>query len=150
MLHTDIKEGIKEAMKARDAVRLDTLRGISTAFTNELVAKGKTPQDMLTDEEALSVMTRLAKQRKDSIAQYRAGGRDDLVKEEEAQLSVITAYLPQMMSRAEIEPLVRAKMAELGITDKTKSGQLVGMLMKDLKGKAEGDDVKAVVEGALQ
>jgi uncharacterized protein YqeY len=75
MLHTDIKEGIKEAMKARDAVRLDTLRGISTAFTNELVAKGKTPQDMLTDEEALSVMTRLAKQRKDSIAQYRAGGR---------------------------------------------------------------------------
>jgi uncharacterized protein YqeY len=146
MLHENIKEGIKEAMKAKDAVRLETLRGISSAFTNEVVAKGKTPQDMLGDEDAITVMTRLAKQRKDSISQYRAGGREDLAGEEEAQLSIIEAFLPKLMSREEIEPIARAKKDELGVTDKTKAGQLTGALMKDLKGKADGGLVKEVVE----
>ncbi len=149
MLQIDIKEGIKDAMKAHDSVRLETLRGISTALTNELVAKGKTPQDTLPDEDVLTVITRLAKQRKDSIAQFKAGGRDDLVKEEEAQLAVLETYLPKMMSRDEIEPIARAKMAELG-ADKSKMGQLVGALMKDLKGKADGRDVKIVVEQLFQ
>lgn len=146
MLQIDIKEGIKEAMKAHDSVRLETLRGISTAVTNELVTKGKTPQDTLADEDVLVVITRLAKQRKDSISQFKAGGRDDLVGEEEAQLAVLETYLPKMMSREDIEPIVRAKMTELGVTDKSKMGQLVGALMKDLKGRADGADVKAVVE----
>lgn len=145
-IHTTIKEGIKDAMKAKDAVRLETLRGVSSAFTNELVAKGKTPQDMITDEDALAVITRLAKQRKDSISQYRAGGREDLATDEEAQLAILEAFLPTLMSREEIIPIAVAKKAELGIDDKSKAGQLTGMLMKDLKGKADGMLVKDIVE----
>ncbi len=146
MLHQEIKDGIKDAMKSKDTIRLDTLRGISSAFTNEVVAKGKTPQDMLDDEGAQAVLMRLAKQRRDSISQYKAGGREDLATEEEAQLAIIEGYLPKLMSREEIIPLAEAKKAELGVTDKAKAGQLTGALMKDLKGKADGMVVKEVVE----
>ncbi len=146
MIHENIKEGIKDAMKAKDTVRLETLRGVSSAMTNELVAKNKTPQDILTDEESLGVITRLAKQRKDSISQYRAGGREDLAADEEAQLAILEAFLPTLMSREEIMPIAIAKKEELGVTDKTKAGQLTGALMKDLKGKADGGLVKEVVE----
>jgi uncharacterized protein YqeY len=147
MLHEDIKNGIKEAMMSKDEVRLKTLRGMSAAFTNELVAKGKKPSDMLTDEEALTVITRLAKQRKDSIEQFTKGGRNDLVAEEQAELAILETYLPKMMDAAEVEKLARAKKDELGITDPAKKGMLMSALMKDLKGKADGAVVKSAVDG---
>ncbi len=146
MLHEDIKAKIKEAMIAKDAVRLEVYRGMSAAFTNELVAKGRKPQEMLPDEEALAVITRLSKQRKDSIEQYRAGGREDLVAEEQAQLAVIETFLPEMMSREEVEKITRAKQAETGIIDASKKGMLMAAVMKDLKGKADGAVVKEVVD----
>jgi uncharacterized protein YqeY len=145
-LQMDIKGKIKDAMMAKETVRLDVLRGMSAAFTNELVAKGKKPQDELSDEEALAVIVRLSKQRKDSIEQFGKANRPELVEEETAQLKVIEEFLPTYMSAEEIRPLAEAKMKELGITDKAKSGQLTGMLMKDLKGKADGTVVKQVVD----
>jgi uncharacterized protein YqeY len=81
MLHEQIKEKIKEAMKAKDTVALNVYRGLVTAFTNELVATGHTPQEMLSDEGALAVITRTAKQRKDAIEQFEKGGRQDLADE---------------------------------------------------------------------
>ncbi len=147
MLHEQIKSGIKEAMMAHDAVRLETLRAMVSAFMNELVAKGKKPQEMLTDEEALAVITRLSKQRKDSIEQFKAGNREDLVKVEQAQLEILEKYLPAMMDKAEVEQHARAKKEELGITDATKKGMLMSALMKDLKGKADGTVVKEAVDG---
>ncbi len=146
MLHEDIKQGIKEAMIAKDSVRLETMRGMSAAFMNELIAKGKKPQEMLTDEEALAVISRMAKQRKDSIEQFKAGGREDLVAEESAQLAILETYLPKMMERAEVDTFAKAKKEELGITDATKKGMLMSALMKDLKGKAEGTVVKEAVD----
>ncbi len=146
MLHEEIKNNIKEAMKARDTVTLEVMRGLSTAFTNELVATGRTPQDMLTDEQALAVITRLAKQRKDSIDQFTKGGRMDLVAEESAQLAVLEKYLPKLMDKSEVESIARAKKDELGMTDATKKGMLMSALMKDLKGKADGMVVKEVVD----
>ena len=146
MLHQDIKNNIKEAMMAKDKVRLEVMRGLSTAFMNEAVASGKTPQDMLSDEEALAVITRTAKQRKDSIAQFKSGGREDLVAEEQAQLDILEAYLPKLMDKSEVEIIAKAKMAELGITDASKKGMLMAGLMKDLKGKADGMVVKEVVD----
>lgn len=147
MLHEEIKGKIKEAMLAKDTVRLEVYRGMVAAFTNELVAKGKKPQEWLNDEEALAVITRLSKQRKDSIDQYTKGGRMDLVSEEQAQLAVIETFLPAMMSKDEIKTFAVAKQADLGITDTTKKGMLMSALMKDLKGKADGTDVKDVVDG---
>ena len=146
MIQENIKAQIKEAMLARDAVRLEVLRGMTAAFTNELVAKGRKPQEVLSDEEALAVITRLSKQRKDSIEQYAKGGREDLVAEEKAQLAIIETFLPALMSREEIEKVARAKQTELGITDPTKKGMLMAGVMKDLKGKADGVLVKEVVD----
>lgn len=133
-------------MLARDTVRLETLRGMSSAFTNELVAKGKKPDEIISDEEALMVITRLAKQRKDSIEQFKKGGREDLVAEETAQLKVLEEFLPAMMDRGEVEKIVKAKQAELGITDASKKGMLMAGAMKELKGKADGVVVKEVVD----
>jgi uncharacterized protein len=146
MLHEQIKSGIKEAMLAKDQVRLKTLRGMSAAFTNELVAKNKKPQDSLTDEEVLIVIGRLAKQRKDSIDQFKKGGREDLVKEEEAELTILETYLPKMMDRSEVEKIAQAKKSELSIEDPSKKGMLMAALMKELKGKADGNMVKEVVD----
>lgn len=146
MLQEQIKNGIKEAMMAKDAVRLETMRSMSAAFMNELVAKGKKPQDSLTDEEALAVITRLAKQRKDSIEQFKNAGRDDLVAEESAQLAILETYLPKLMDKNEVIVIAKAKQTELGITDATKKGMLMSALMKDLKGKADGTVVKDVVD----
>lgn len=146
MLHEQIKGGIKEAMMSKDTVKLEVLRGIVTACTNELVAKGKKPQDILTDEEVLAVITRLSKQRKDSIEQYTKANRPELVEEEKSQLSVLETFLPKMMSTEEITSIASAKKAELGITDVAKKGILMSALMKDLKGKADGMDVKNVVD----
>lgn len=148
-LHQTIKDQIKEAMRAHEELRLSVVRGISAAITNELVAKGQKPTDELSDDDVLAVIRRQTKQRKDSIEQFRAGGREDLATKEEQELAILDAYLPQMMGRDEVKKIAAAKMAELGITDKTKAGQLMSSLMKDLKGKADGSDVKAAVDELL-
>lgn len=149
-LHSDIKGELKEALKAKDEVRLRTVRSMLTAFTNELVAKGQKPQEELDEAGVLAVIKRLSKQRKESIVQFEAAGRHDLSEPEKAELIVLEGYLPQMMSREEIEPIAKAKLAELGAVDKSKMGVVVGALMKDLQGKADGADVKAVIEKLLQ
>lgn len=147
-IHTAVKDGIKDALKSRDEVRLRTLRSLSAAMTNEVVAKKRKPDEFLTDEEALAVIKRAANQRKDSIEQFTKGGRPELVETEATELAVLEALLPSMMSREEIAIVVKAKIAELG-ADKSKAGQLTGAIMKDLKGKADGGDVKAVVDELL-
>lgn len=146
MLQQDIRDGIKESMLAKNTVRLETLRGISAAFTNELVSKGRTPQDVLTDEEGVVVISRLAKQRKDSIDQFLKGGRSDLVSEEQAQLAILETFLPAQMSIEEIETIAKNKKSEMNITDAKEKGKLMSELMKELKGKADGMEVKKVVD----
>ncbi len=145
-LHERIKAEVKPAMMARDAVRLSVVRNIISAFTNELVATGKTPQDIIDDAGALKVIKRLANQRKDSIEQFISGGRPELAESEKAELVILEKYLPKQMYREEIKRIAIAKKKELGVTDKSKAGQLTGAIMKDLAGKADGGDVKAVVD----
>ncbi len=146
MLQEQIKNNIKEAMIARDSVKLETFRGMSAAFMNELVAKGKKPQEILTDEEAIAVITKLAKQRKYAIEQFKKGGREDLVAEESAQLAILETFLPALMEKSEVENIVKAKKEELGIIDVSKKGILMSAIMKELKGKADGMMVKEVVD----
>ncbi len=145
-LHESLRDDLKTALKAKDEVRLRTIRSIMTACTNELVATGKTPQMMLEDADVLKVITRLTKQRKESIVQFEAAGRQDLADPEKAELEILQAYLPTMMSEDEIRPIAEAKKAELGITDKSKIGILIGAIMKEVAGKADGGDVKRVTE----
>jgi uncharacterized protein YqeY len=148
-IQTDIKEQMKEAMKAKDTVKLGVVRGLSSAFTNELVKLGKMPQDELSDEDALNVIRRAVKQRKDSIEQFVAGGRPELADDEKAELAILETYLPAMMSKEDVMTIAKAKMAEMGVSNKSKAGMFMGALMKDLKGKADGDVVKEVVDSLL-
>lgn len=148
-MHDKIQNQIPEAMRAKDQVRLTTLRGVLAALTNEAVAKGKTPKDKLSDEEAAAVIKRLVKQRKDSIEQFEKGGRADLADNERAELKVLEEFLPEQMPEEEIEKIAKAKIHELGITDKTKIGILMGAVMKETKGQADGTVVKKIVENLL-
>jgi uncharacterized protein YqeY len=134
-------------MIAKDPVKLNVYRGILSAFTNELVAKGKTPQDTLSDEECMVVVKKLSKQRKDSIEQFEKGGRPELAAAEKEELTIIEILLPASMSKDDIRKIAEAKKAEMGITDKAKMGMLMGAVIKETKGNADGADVKEVVEG---
>ena len=148
-MQEQIKSGIKAAMIAKDSVRLGVLRGLSSSFTNELVATGRMPQDTLTDDEVMAVIKREAKRRKDSIAQFEGGGRPDLAEEEKLELAVIEEFLPQMMSEEEITKIVKEKITASGEIDKAKMGMFIGSLMKDFAGRADGALVKTVVEKLL-
>ena len=145
-LHEQIKQSLKEAMLAKDETRLRTVRGLLSAFTNELVAKKMKPSDIIPDADALTVIKRAVKQRKDSIEQFTAGGRPELAESEKEELSILEKYLPETLSLDQIRPVALAKMKEMGITDKTKAGQLMGAVMKELAGQADGTDVKTVVD----
>lgn len=148
-IHETLKKGIPDALRAKDEVRLRTLRSVVTLMTNEVVAKKRKPDEFLTDEEALVVLKRAANQRKDSIQQFTAAGRNELAEPEVEELAVIESFLPTLMSREEIEPIAKAKMAELGVSSKADAGRFTGALMQELKGKADGGDVKAVVDSLL-
>lgn len=134
-------------MRAKDEVRLRTLRSLVSAMTNESVAKKRKPDEFLTDEEALVVVKRSVNQHKDSIEQYTNAGRMDLVTPEEEELAILSTLLPEQMSREEILVLAQAKMKDMGVTEKKDVGRVMGSLMQDLKGRADGGDVKAVVDG---
>jgi hypothetical protein len=146
MLAQQIRGEMVSAMKAKDEVRLRVLRGLISNFTNELVAQKRKPTEELSDDDALAVIKRAVKQRLDSIEQFEKGGRQDLVANEKAELEILNAYLPEMMGKDAIRTIAEAKKAELGMTDKSKLGILVGAVMKELAGKADGKDVKEVVE----
>jgi hypothetical protein len=149
MLHDQIKEKIKESMLARDQVLLASYRAILAGIGTEVTGRGMKPSEMLDDEGVISVITKLVKQRKDAISQFRAAGRDDLADEDQTQLDLFETFLPKMMSEEEIEAFAKAKISEMGEIDKSKTGMILGALMKDLKGKADGADVKRIVDKLL-
>lgn len=148
-IHESIKGAIPDALRAKDEVRLRTLRSLVTAMTNEVVAKKRKPNEFLTDEEALAVLKRASNQRKDSIEQFEKAGRMELSGGEKKELAIIESLMPAMMAREEIEPLAKAKIADLHASGKADAGRVTGMLMKDLKGRADGGDVKTVVDSLL-
>ncbi len=142
----NVRTEMKKAMLAKDTLRLTVLRGLLAGFGTEALAKGKKSEEELTDEEALAIIKRAVKQRKDSIDQFTKGNRLDLVDNEKAELQIVEAFLPPMMSQEEIKKIALAKKAELKVTDKAGLGKFMGLLMKELKGQADGADVKIVVE----
>ncbi len=149
MLHQKIKGEIKKAMLGKNPLRLNVIRGLVAAFTNELVVKRRKPNETLADEETLVVIRREAKKRQDSIEQFAAGGRPDLVDQETAELEILKTYLPPSMTEVEIEKLAREKIAAGGVNTKQDIGKVIGALMKELSGRAKGEIVKTIVEKLL-
>jgi uncharacterized protein YqeY len=147
-IHETIKKQLVEAMRAHDEVRLTTLRSLIALFANELIAK-KSAAEFIDDVSASALIKRSVNQHKDSIEQFEKGGRKDLVKNEKAELAILEEFLPETMSKADIEKIVKAKIKAEGLPDVKKVGQFIGGLMKELKGKADGADVKVVVDKLL-
>jgi uncharacterized protein YqeY len=147
-LHQTIKADVKVAMIAKNELNTLVLRGVLAAFQTELIAQ-KSAALEVADEVAITIIKKLVKQRKDSIDQFTKGGRPELAEIESNELVIIEKYLPATMSHAEIHTVVLRKQAELMIVDKSKMGLLIGAVSKELKGKAEGSDIKVVVEKIL-
>lgn len=145
MLIQKIRDDMKVAMKAKDDIRVQTLRGALASFTNELVSKSMRPNEDVPDGMAVVVLKRLAKQRKDSADQFTKGGRPELAEKEMTELKIIEAYLPQSASKEDIEKVARAKMEELGVTDAAGIGKLTGAVMKELGGNADGNEIREVL-----
>ncbi|MBP5204245.1 GatB/YqeY domain-containing protein [bacterium] len=104
----------------------------------------------LTEEDIIAVLRKEVKKVNDSIEQYTQMGREDLVEQETVQLDTLNVYLPQLMSKEEIEKVVKSKMEELGVSSMQDMGRLMGTVMKELQGKADGSQVKEVVQGLLK
>jgi uncharacterized protein len=140
-----IRADLTEAMKARQAERLSTLRMLQAAIKNEQIAKGHE----LTDEDVLAVIQRGVKQRQDSIEQYTKGNRPELAARERAELEQLQAYLPAQMSDEELERAVREIIAETGASSKKDSGKVMKEMMARYRGQVDGKRVQEVVGRTL-
>ncbi len=147
MLFDDISEGIKEAMKAKDAVRRDTLRNVKKVFLEAKTAPGA--NDELSDADALKILQKLAKQGRESAEIFTQQGRADLAENELAQVRVLEAYLPKQLSEAELESALRAIITQLGVTEPREIGKVMGVATKQLAGKADGKAISAMVKKIL-
>lgn len=146
-LFDQISEDIKAAMKARDKVRLETLRNIKKVFLEAKTAPGA--NDTLADADALKIISKLAKQGKETAATYTEAGRQDLAEEELAQVDVLEGYLPKQLSAEEIEAEVKRIIAEVGATSLKEMGKVMGTASKQLAGKADGRVISEVVKKLL-
>ena len=142
-----ISNDIKEAMKAKDKVKLETLRNIKKVFLEAKTAPGA--NDTLADDAALKIMQKLTKQGKDSAALYQAQGRADLAEAELAQVAVIETYLPKQMSAEELEAALKEIIAEVGAEGPKDMGKVMGTATKKLAGLAEGRAISAKVKELL-
>jgi uncharacterized protein YqeY len=149
-IQEQIKEEMKTSMRARNMQAVTTYRGLMSAFTNEVVAMKQSPDTPISDEDAIKVITREAKRRKDSIAQFTDAGREDLASDEKAELELLEKFLPELMSEEKILEFVSAKKEEIGISDSSEKGKFIGAVMGELKGKADGSLVKKVVDGLFE
>ena len=147
MLFDEISEGIKEAMKAKDAVRRDTLRNVKKVFLEAKTAPGA--NDELSDADALKILQKLAKQGRESAEIFSQQGRADLADAEMAQVKVLEEYLPKQLSEAELESALRDIIAQLGVTSAREMGKVMGVATKQLAGKADGKAISAAVKRLL-
>ncbi len=147
VLFDQISEDIKSAMKARDKVRLETLRNIKKVFLEAKTAPGA--NDTLADADALKIISKLAKQGKETAATYTQAGRQDLADAELAQVEVLESYLPKQLSQEEIEAEVKKIIAEVGATSMKDMGKVMGTASKQLAGKADGRVISEIVKKLL-
>lgn len=147
-LFDQISEDIKAAMKARDKVRLETLRNIKKVFIEAKTAPGA--NDELDDAAALKIIQKLAKQGRETARTYTDNSRQDLADEELAQVAVMEEYLPKQLSSEEIEKAVKDIIAQTGATSMKDMGKVMGMAGKLLTGKADGKAISTIVKQLLR
>lgn len=146
-LETRINTDIKEAMKAKDQAKLRALRSIKSAILLAKTEKGGS--DELSEEQEMKILSKMAKQRKDSLTIFQEQKRDDLAQKEQEELDVIQNFLPEMLSEAEIEAQVQAIITETGAEGMKDMGRVMGMASKKMAGKADGGVISGIVKKIL-
>ena len=144
-IQTNLKNDMIIAMKTKDADKLKTIRSLRAAIQSKRLELN---QD-LTEEETMAVIAKSAKQRRDSIASFQEGGRDDLVAEEEQELTIIEEYLPKQMSEEEISSIVEEILQSTSSSSMKDMGKVMGAIMPKVKGKADGGLVQTIVKNKL-
>lgn len=144
-LQDRLDEEIKQAMKDRKKKRLSALRMMKSSFQNESIRLGHE----LSDDEAVSVLSREVKKRKDSLQEYEKAGREDLAAGEREEITVIEEYLPAPLSVEELDQLIQDTITEVAASEKSDMGKVMAAMMPKVKGKADGDKVKQLVQQHL-
>lgn len=145
-----IENDLKDALRSGDSFRLSTLRLVSSALHNRSIEKkGKNLNPLLTDEEALEVLTKEAKKRKEAASIYEQGGRAELAQKEIKEWEIIKAYLPEEVSAEEIDRVVSEVVSELGAKSNQDFGRVMALVMKQLKGRADAGEVSQLVRKKL-
>jgi len=144
-LHARLEAAVRDAMRAHDSRRTTTLRMALAAAHNQRIARGRA----LTDEEVIEVVGREVKQRRESIEIYRGAGRDDRAADEEAEAVILSEFLPEQLTDAEIETMARAAIDEIGASGPGDTGKVMGRLAPQTKGRADGRRVSEIVRGLL-
>ena len=144
-----LAEDLKTAMKAKDKIRLETIRSLKKAVMEKEIDLRPTGQSTLTEEQELTVLAQQAKQRRESIEQYRQGGRSDLADREAQELTIIETYLPQQLSDDELNQIVDDIIASVGAASPQDMGKVMGPAMQQLKGRADGKKIQTLVKSKL-
>ncbi|MHC5249095.1 GatB/YqeY domain-containing protein [Enterococcus sp. LJL120] len=140
-----LNDDMKTAMKAKDKESLTVIRMLKASIQNEQIKVGHE----LNDEEELTVLAREMKQRRDSLAEFEKANRDDLVTKVQGEIAVVEKYMPTQLSEAEIREIVQGAIAKTGATSKSEFGKVMGAVMPAVKGKADGNQVNAIVKELL-
>lgn len=148
-LKESILSDLTRAMKERDTDTTRVLRSLKSRLLEREISERKGGEAELTDDQVIEVLMKAAKQRRESIEQFEKGGRDDLADRERKELEVIESYLPEMLSEEEVREIAREKIEELGAENMSDMGRVMGVLMEELKGQAEGALVSRVVKKEL-
>ncbi|HRK73469.1 MAG TPA: GatB/YqeY domain-containing protein [Rhodothermales bacterium] len=148
-LKSKLSEELKQALRAKDQAKLRTLRALISALQLKEIEDRQGGEAVLTEQQEWAVLQKQAKQRNDSIAQFRAAGREDLAHTEEEELQIIQSYLPEELSDEEILVVVRQTIEETGVTSAKEMGKLMGAVMGKLKGKADGKRIQSAVKSLL-
>lgn len=136
---------MKQAMKAKDKETLQVIRMLKAALQKEQIDAGRD----LNDEEELTVLSREMKQRRDSLTEFEKAGRDDLIADVKKEIAIVEKYLPAQLSESEICDIVKAAIEKTGATSPKEFGKVMGVVMPQVKGKADGNQVNAVVKELL-
>jgi uncharacterized protein YqeY len=148
-LKEKILDDLKAAMKAKDSDKTRVLRSIKAKILEKEISERKEGESLLSDEQIVEVLMKAAKQRKESIDQFRDGGRKDLVEKEQMELALIENYLPEMMSEDDVRKAVKDQIEKMNAESMADMGKVMGALMGKLKGKAEGALISRIVKEEL-
>jgi len=145
-LNERLNEDMKQAMKEKDKFRLSVIRMVRSSIKNIEIDEKRS----LTDEEVLDILQREVKQRKDSLQEFTKAGREDLATDVQAEIAVISKYLPEQLSEEEIKAVVQQTIQEVGASSKADMGKVMGALMPKVKGRADGRLINQIVQQLLQ